>query len=64
MLLLNGCRGGEKEGLYGYENDGQEPEALPTHGSTVWSDFLVVWSAVDGYQSVRHVSTGLVDFPV
>ena len=60
LVLLNGCRGGEKEGLYGYEKDGKETEALPTHGSTVWSDFLVVWSAVDGYQSVRHVSTGFV----
>ncbi|KAI6650711.1 hypothetical protein LOD99_7762 [Oopsacas minuta] len=59
LLILNGCRGSEKEGLYGYETDGVSEDTKHL-GCTLWSDFLVVWSAVDGYQSVRHIATGSV----
>lgn len=64
VFIFNGCRGKERETYFYTDdfnpNDSRAQRDTPSQSSTVWSDFLIIWSTLDGYVSLRNIETGSI----
>ena len=58
VFIFNGCRGDEKECLYFSDAILHPPSNLDQVHSTTSADFLILFSCVDGYQSLRKGDIG------
>ena len=58
VFIFNGCRGDEKECLYFSDAILHPPSILNQLFSTTSADFLLLFSCVDGYQSLRKGNIG------